>query len=191
MGRAFLASSALLACLVCFAAAQGSDPASVAQRKLDSIRLGTAKRGSAIVFSPGEANAWARAQLPKTIPKGVRNLYLDFGHDVVTGTALVDFLKVRDSQGLESNWAMRKLLEGERPVKAIARVVSKNGDATVYLTRLEVAQVKLSGGVLDFMIDNFVRHFYPNVKIGEPIELEDGIDHLEVRSTGVSVIMSR
>lgn len=189
MRRTIFAGFALLFALAGAAYPQSSALAQRAQRKLDVIRTGHAQPGSTMVFTLAEVNAWAREKLPTVVPQGVRNPFLDLGTGTITATALVDFLKVRDSQGSESSWAMQKLLEGERPVKVAVRIASSNGRATVFLTRLEVASAALSGSSLDFMVDHFLRPFYPDAKINQPFELAEGIDHIDVRPTGVRVTM--
>lgn len=169
------------------AAALAADPLfDSAQRKLDSITEDKAKPGSIVTFSPAEANAWARGTLPSLVPQGIRNLRLEFAAEVVTGTALVDFQKVRNAQGF-----MARMLEGERPVRAIARVVSGKGKATVNLTRVEISQAAASGTLLEFLIQNFVRPVYPAAKINEPIELGNRIERIDVRPTGVYVFIKK
>src|SRR5438093_335986 len=118
---------------------RAAGPAESAQQKLDLIQANQAKPGSTVVFTPAEVNAWAHASLPGLVPKGVRNDHLDLGVDIITGTALVDFLKVREGLGKSTGTIMSKLLQGERPVKAVVRIVSSKGRATVYLTRIEMS----------------------------------------------------
>jgi hypothetical protein len=161
-------------------------PYDSAKRKLDSITQDTAKPGSTVLFTPAEANAWARGELPRLVPQGVRNLRLDFGSAVVTGTAVVDFQKVRNAQGL-----MARMLQGERPVRAVARVVSSSGRATVHLTRVEISQAAASGTLLEFLIQNFVQPVYPAAKINEPIELGNRVDRIDIRPTGVYVFIKK
>ena len=178
--------------LACALSAQGADPLfESAQQKLDLIREGHAARGSVVQFTPTEANAWARTKLAETVPTGVRNLHLVFGTDTVTGAALVDFRKVREANGVESSWLISRLLEGERPVRAIIHLASINGSATVALTRVEVSNAAASGTLLDFLMRNFVKPLYPSARINEPVELDDPIERVEVRATGVRVVMKK
>jgi hypothetical protein len=61
-----------------------------------------------------------------------------------------------------------------------ARIQSAKGRATVYLERVEIGGLAVSGSTLDFMIHNFFTPLYPNAKIDEEFELADKIDHIEV-----------
>ena len=135
-----------------------------------------------------EVNAWTRANLPALVPKGVRDEVLSLGSDVVTATALIDFLKVREGLGKSTGIIMSKLLEGERPVKATVRIASSHGRVTIYLTRIEISGAAASGSVLDFITQNIVRAVYPAAKIGEPIDVTNNrIDRIEVRPAGIRV----
>ena len=162
-----------------------------AQQKLDMIEAGRAARGSSVVFTESEANAWARGKLAEVAPQGVRNLRLSLGAEVVTGAALVDFLKLREAGGQGSSWFWTRMLQGERPVNATIRVVSTSGRATVYLTRVEISNAAATGSLLDFLIQNFVRTLYPAVKINQPIELDDPVERIDVRPGGVRVTMKK
>ena len=58
---------------------------------------------------------------------------------------------------------------------------SAHGKATVYLQRVEIGGLAVSGYTLDFMIETFFLPLYPNAKINQPFELNDNVDRLEVR----------
>ena len=113
------------------------------------------------------------------MPEGVRQLHLDLGAGTATGTAMVDFLKVRRGQGEETPWLIAKLIEGEKYVKVNARIQSGNGKATVYLQRVEISGLAVSGSTLDFLIRNFFLPLYPDAKINQPFELADRVDRIE------------
>jgi hypothetical protein len=165
--------------------------ADVAQAKIDTIVENRAAPGSVVAFSPAECNAWAHARLPALVPKGIRNEVLDFGYDTVTGSALMDFLAIREGLGLKNGAIFTRLLSGERPVKANVRVVSANGQVTVYLLRLEVGGVVMAGYMLDTLIDNVLRPVYPGAKVNQPIALDYRIERVEVRPTGVRVAIKK
>lgn len=148
--------------------------------KLDLIERGQAKPGAVIGFTSTELNAWASAEAPMVVPQGFRKPRLELGNGTATAYALVDFLKVRSGAGIETNWLIAKLIQGEKPVKAIAQISSANGKATVQLLRVEIAGLAVSGATLDFLIQTFFLPLYPNAKIDEPFELADGIDHIQV-----------
>ena len=178
----------LLAAALCYA---GDPLASSTQRKFDQISAHKVKRGSVVVLTPAELNAWARMKVAESFPEGLRSPSIELGKGEATGSALVDFLKLRQGQGKETGWLISRMIEGERPLKVWVRVTSSAGTATVYLTRVDLGGATLSGRTLDFLIDNFFRPRYPAAKIGEPFELEDSIDHVEIEPTGVRVVLKR
>lgn len=180
------------AALIALAEPRMTDPlARSAQRKLDVIESGKAKPGSMFVFSSAELNAWARAKVKTKFPEGVRAPRLELGNGTATAWAAINFLKVRHGQGLETNWFISKLIDGEKPVKVIVRIESARGRATVYLQRVEISGLAVSGSTLDFLIDNFFKPLYPDAKINQPFELEDNVDRIEVHPPDARVVIKR
>ena len=157
------------------------DPlADAVTRKIDLLENGAAKPGSVFVFTSSELNAWVRAKAPSVVAQGFRNPRLDLGSGSATGYALVDFLKIRSASGLETNWLLAKLIEGEKPVNATAEIRSSNGQLTVHLKRVEIGGIAVTGSALDFLIRNFFLPLYPNAKIDQPVALADRVDRIQV-----------
>ena len=177
--------------VLCAGLAFAADPATTAQQKLDSLNNGTAKRGSVVEFSSAEVNAWARAEVPKVVPDGIRNVSVELGLGTGTASALVNFLKMRQAAGKETGRLMTMMLNGERPLKVYVRVASANGRCTVYLTRVELSGVVIAGSTLDFLIQNFFHPLYPDAHINEPFDLADDIDRIEFLPTGIKVTVKR
>lgn len=143
------------------------------------------------VFTAADLNAWIRFKVPQVVPEGLRQPRLELGYNSATGYALVDFLKVRKGAGVETNWLVAKIIQGEKPVRASARIQSANGRLTVYLQRVEISGLAVSGGTLDFLIQTFFLPFYPNAKINEPVELADGIERIETTPAEARIYMKR
>ncbi len=162
-----------------------------ARQKLDLIEARQAPPGSVVVFTPEEIDTWARVRLPEIVPEGLRNPRATLGTDTGTGYALVDFLKLRHAQGEATNFFLRKLIEGERPVKATIRLQSGGGRATVFLTRVELSNVVADGTVLDFLMKTFLLPLYPDAKINEPFDLGYDIDRIDIRPSGVRVTFKK
>lgn len=169
-----------------------ADPqAARVSHKLDMIQSGKAKPGAVYVFTSAELNAWARAKAPTVVPHGLRQPRLELGNNTAAGFALVDFLKIRQGAGIETNWLVAKLIQGEKPVKVTARIQSANGRATVSLQRVEIGGLAVSGNTLDFLIHNFFMPLYPNAKIDEPFDLADRIDRIEVTPAEARVYIKK
>ena len=145
--------------------------------KLDLIEQHRARRGSVVVFPIADLNAWSAVKAAEVVPEGLRQPRLELGNGAATAYALVDFLKLRNGAGVETNWLVAKLIQGEKPLKVTARIQSANGRATVSLQRVEIGGLAVSGSTLDFLIHNFFMPLYPNAKIDEPMT-GDLFDHV-------------
>lgn len=161
-----------------------------AWNKLDAIESGRAKPGSVIVFTPAELNAWAEARVPQMMD-GLRTPRIELGTDTATGSARVDFLKMRQAEGVATNPVLATLIVGERPLKVTVRVESGGGRCTVHLMRVEISGIAATGPVLDLLVSAFFRPLFPDAKIGQPFELGNNIDRLEVRPSGVRVSIKK
>lgn len=179
------------ACLAAAAIAAVNPLSENVTRKLDLIETGRAKSGTVITFTAAELNAWVRAKAPSVVPEGFRNPRLELGSGTATASALVDFEKIRQASGMETNWLLGKLMEGEKPVTATAVLQSAMGRATVHLVSVEIDGVVVSGAALDFLIHTFLLPLYPNAKIDEPFELAGGVDHIEVTPTEARVYIKK
>ncbi len=168
-----------------------ADPAfQRAWNKLDLIDSGKAKRGSTILFTPVEINAWCRTRIPQLVD-GVRDARVDLGTGTANGSATVDFVKMRQGEGLKTNALVKRMIDGERPVKVSVRIESSGGRATVYLVSVELGGVAASGTVLDLLVNTFFKPLFPEAHINEPFELADNIESIEARPDGIRVRMKR
>jgi hypothetical protein len=151
------------------------------KKKFREIEQKQAKPGSRIPITSQEINAYVENELPLVAPKGIRKPHVDLdGNNTATGSALIDFVKLRSAQGKPTNWLMRKLLEGEREVKVTTRVTSGNGTATVNVQRVEIGGLPIQGAALDFLIKNYLIPNYPQAKIGRPFKLHQQVDSIQV-----------
>src|SRR5581483_1134885 len=158
-----------------------SQEARAVQSKFDRIHEGHAKPGSTVTFGAHELNVWVAEEVPSYAPHGVRNTRIELGRGTATASALIDFLKVRQAQGAQTNWLIAKLIEGEHPVTVSAHISSSGGRATVYLQSVEISGMTITGNTLDFLIDNFLRPLFPDAHINEPFELDEHVDRIEVQ----------
>jgi hypothetical protein len=176
-----LGTRSLIFVLAASALLRGADPvATSVSRKLDLIQAGQAKPGSVFRFTAAELNAWVRVKAPTIIPEGFRQPHLVLGNGEANASALIDFLKVRHAGGVETNWLVAKLIQGEKLVTARATIQSAHGQATVHLVRVEIGGLAVTGAPLDFLVQNFFLPFYPEAKIDEPFELAGNVDRIEV-----------
>ncbi|SPE28187.1 conserved hypothetical protein [Candidatus Sulfopaludibacter sp. SbA3] len=159
-----------------------------AQLKFALIEAGHLRPGARIVLSLNELTAYAEHD----VPDGVRNPRLRVtAPGVATGTAMVDFGKVRRAQGYQPGWLLSRLLDGERPVSVTARIQSGGGKATVSVERVEVGGLEIDGKALDFLIQNFLIPMYPEAAVGRPFELGHRIEKLDVQPSAVGVLIGK
>lgn len=159
-----------------------------AKQKLDQIEAGQMRPGSRVVLLPREIEAYAAHEAPQ----GVRNPKIAItSAGIATASALVDFGKLRQSEGHSPGWLLSKLLDGERPLSVTARITSSRGHAQVEVERVEISGMEIKGEMLDFLIQNVFQPLYPDAAVGRPFELGNRIDRLEIDPRGVNVLIGR
>jgi hypothetical protein len=161
-----------------------------AAQKIEMIEQDRAAPGSRIWLSLEELNAYGSRLVVESVPQGVRSTRLALAPGRAIGSALIDFLKVREVKGNPSNFLLAWILSGEKPVQAAARIESGNGQATVFVEQVTISGVTASGSTLDFLIQQFLLPAYPDAKIGRPIRLKHGVDRIEIGSAGVNVVLA-
>jgi hypothetical protein len=132
-----------------------------------------------------------RVKAPGIVHAGFRDPRLQLGNGTAHASALIDFLKVRQASGIETNWLVAKLIQGEKLVTADASIQSAHGKATVHLIRVEIGGLAVTGAPLDFLIQNFFVPFYPGAQIDDPFELADDVDRIVVTPSAALVYIRR
>jgi hypothetical protein len=123
--------------------------------------------------------------------QGIRDPAVQLGAGTASGSAFIDFLKMRQGEGLATNSLIAKLIEGERPLKVSIQLESAHGRATARLTRLEISGIAVTGAPLDFLVNEFFLHMFPDAKVNTPFELNNNIERIELRPDGVRVTMKK
>jgi hypothetical protein len=173
---------------ILFVAGLGAfDEYQAVKHKFNEIESGRLRPGTRVEMTPLELDAYAAREAPQ----GVRNPRLTLSAGVATGSAMVDFGKVRRAQGYQPGWLMSKLLDGERPVSVTARIRSGNGRATVDVEKVAISGVEIDGRTLDFLIQNFLLAMYPDAAVGRPFELGHRIERLDVQARAVGVVIGK
>jgi len=171
----------------------GASPADYpsAAAKIGQIQSDQIPRGARVVLSDAELNAYVEHQLP-TVTAGVRQPRLELlGQGVARGSALVDFAKLRTSEGHSPGWPLSRLLEGEHPVSVTARIRSSGGQATVEVRQVEISGISISGQPLDFLIEHFLLPLYPDAVVDRPFLLDHRIDRIDVEPGRAVVRIAR
>jgi hypothetical protein len=177
---------------VCLLPLLAADPdTQSAQAKLDSIADSKVKPGGVILFPPREVEAWIRSTIPEYVPEGIRDEHIELGTDTATASAIVDFVKMRLSQGKPTNSVLGALIEGERQLTVSVRLESNEGRCTVYLKRVDLGGVAVEGVLLEFLVKTFFLPLFPDAKINEPFDLGYNMERIELRPAGIRVLIKR
>ncbi|MEQ1886611.1 MAG: hypothetical protein ABL967_16220 [Bryobacteraceae bacterium] len=161
-----------------------------ARLKLDAIEAGRIQPGYRVTFTEAEVNAWAADQAARRYD-GISGARIRLGAGTVNASAMIDFIRMRRAEGAETFPALAQLLEGQRPARLDLRVQSNGGYATISPTRLEISNVALTGGALDFLIEKLVLPLFPDTEVNRPFELREGIERIEVVPGALRVVMKR
>jgi hypothetical protein len=155
--------------------------------KFSLIEHDRLKPGSRVDLTARELNAYVQ----QNVPDGVRNPRLELGSGTATGSALIDFAKIRRAQRKPPGLLLAYLLDGERPVTVNARIRSASGTATVDVQRVEISGITIQGRLLDFLIHNYLQPMFPDAKVGQPFTLGHHMERWDVQPSEVGVIIER
>lgn len=165
--------------------------ADIAHQKFARIQTGRLPGGAQVDLSAPELTAWANDEARLYAPGAARDIRLQLENGVATGWMVVDFLKLRQAATGESpGWLMKNLFAGERQVTVRAHFDSHNRRARVDVDRVEVSGVPVEGQTLTFLIDNFLRPTFPDVKVDEWFALGFHMDRFTVSPAGASVFIA-
>lgn len=161
------------------------------QQKAQRIQEGKVPSGGNVKFTSPEVNAWLEMEVSEAVPPGVRDLRARLlTGNTASGSAIVDFVKLRSAQGKPPNWLVGKLLQGEHEVSVTIRVKSGGGRATLTPVRVEISGVPVSGATLDFLVQNYLIPNVPDAKVGKPFSLKYDVERIDV-SQGAAYVYIR
>jgi hypothetical protein len=164
--------------------------ADIAHQKFARIETGKLAPGTRIDFSIIELNAWAADEARLYAPGAARNIKVELTEGGATGSMLLDFLKLRQSAtGEQPGWLAKTLFSGERPVTVKGRFESGSRRARVMVDRVEVSGVAIEGTALEFLIQNWLRPTFPDVKVNQWFELAYRVERFTVTPSGTSVFI--
>ena len=161
-----------------------------AQKKMDLLDSGRAKRGTLVSLSPVELNAWVRTRTPQVVA-GMREPRIELGAGTLKGYALVDLIQMMKAQGSPVSPMFAPMVAGEHPVMISVHLESAPGKCTVFLDEVQFSGTALSGGLLNFLIKAFFEPMFPDAKIDRPFQLKEPMERLDIRADGVRVLMKK
>ena len=164
-----------------------SSAAASAQRKVDHIKANGALAKpdpTPTVFTEQEINAYI-ASGKIQLPEGVQSVHLVGLNGVVTGTARVDFDKVRS--GRSSN-PLLSMFSGVHDVEAEAHAQGSNGTGVIHVDSVALDGVEVPDFLLELFIKKYVQPKYPEVGTDSRIALPDKIDSATIGKHTLTVI---
>jgi hypothetical protein len=155
------------------------------KRKINMIERGRWPHTGAIAFMPGELLALGMSQIDTSAPGAVSQPTLQLEPNGARATALVDFdvlksLNHSTTGSSGKNWLFSKLVSGKQPITVSVQITSGHGRMTVHPTAVSVSGYAVSGGALDFLIQNFVIPEYPEAVISKPFALPPNVAKVEL-----------
>jgi hypothetical protein len=169
-----------------------TSPADLAHRKFGQIENTKLPAGTRVDLTAAELNAWAADEARIWAPGATRNIHLELREGSATGTILIDFPKLNKAvTGEDPGWLMKNLFAGERPVTVTARFESSNRRARVDVERVEVSGVPIEGAALNFLIEEWLKPTFPDVKVNQWFNLGFRINRFAISPNLVSVYIGR
>ncbi|MDX2149327.1 MAG: hypothetical protein SFV54_01230 [Bryobacteraceae bacterium] len=163
-----------------------------AKQKIDLIEEDRAPRGSRVVISESELDAYVRGEAPNVVGQGaVKSSKVQLRPRGGRIDAQVDFIRLQQNTGRKPGWLLSRLLKGEHAVSATVRMQSGKGQATIWVDEVTLNGVPIGGPLLDFLMDTFIEPKFPDVKIGEPFPLKHGVERVDIRAEAVQVQIKR
>lgn len=108
------------------------------------------------------------------LPAGVQSLKLEAVPGVITGTAQIDFDKVRE--GSRSSNPLLSMFSGVHEVVVIAQAHGAGGQGYVHVDSVALDGVEIPNFVLELFVDKFLTPKYPQIGMDSQFALPDRID---------------
>jgi len=125
------------------------------------------------VFTEKEVNAYVASDNVK-LPVGVQSVRLVGTPGVITGTAQVDFDRVRE--GVHSSNPLLGIFSGVHEVVVVANAHGSGRTGYVHVDSVSLDGVEVPHFVLELFVDKFLTPKYPQIGIDSQFALPDRID---------------
>ena len=125
------------------------------------------------VLTEKEVNAYIASENVK-LPEGVKSVHLSGTPGVITGTAQVDFDKVRE--GVHSSNPLLGIFSGVHEVVVVAHGYGKTRKGYVHADSVSLDGVEVPHFILELFVEKFLTPKYPQIGIDSQFALPDRID---------------
>lgn len=178
----------LLACVSLLCSAASSPELVSAEKKLRHIETnGAAARPdqTPTVLSEKEMNAYVASD-DVQLPEGVKPVQLVGTPGVITGTAQVDFDKVRE--GTHSSNPLLGMFSGVHEVVVIAHGYGKAGTGHVHTDSVSLDGVEVPHFILELFVEKFLTPKNPQIGIDSQFALPNRIDSAVVGEHQLTIV---
>ena len=124
-------------------------------------------------FAETEANSYLASDKVK-LPVGVQSLKLQGAPGIITGTAQVDFDRVRE--GTHSSNPLLSIFSGVHEVVVVADARGAGGQGYVHVDSVSLDGVEIPQFVLELFVEKFLQPKYPQIGLDSQFPLPDRID---------------
>lgn len=124
------------------------------------------------VFTEAEINAYVAADV--VLPNGVQSVKLQGSPGIITGTAEIDFDKVRE--GINSSNPLLSMFNGVHEVVVVAHAHGESHTGYVHADSVSLDGVTVPHFVLELFVEKFLTSRYPEIGIDSKFALPDRID---------------
>jgi len=119
-------------------------------------------------------------------PAGVESVHLTGSPGAISGTAKVDFDKVR--AGIHSSNPLLSIFSGIHNVEAEAHAYGRGGQGYVHVDSVSLDGIEVPEFVLRLFVEKYIQPRNPNIGIDSQFKLPDRIDSAVVGQHQVTLV---
>jgi hypothetical protein len=163
-----------------FAAASTSGDVAAMERKLKHLEAnGRAAHPNQTptVFTEPEVNAYLASNNVR-LPAGVQSVRLEGQTGVITGTAHVDFDRIRE--GIHSSNPLLSIFRGVHEVVVMTHAHGEGRRGYVHVDSVSLDNIEVPRFVLQLFVEKYLQPKYPQIGLDSQFALPDRIDSATV-----------
>ena len=125
------------------------------------------------IFTEQEVNSYLASD-NIILPDGVRSVKLEGAPGVITGTAQVDFDRIRE--GARSSNPLLSIFSGVHQVVVFAHAYGANREGFVHVDSVSLDGVEIPRFVLQLFVEKYLQPRYPQLGLDSRFPLADRVD---------------
>lgn len=189
MKLAFVSAAFVLAIAsLCFAGPSNSRDADSLQRKLtyiDHNGHSTHPNHKPTIITDLEVNAYLASDYVN-LPAGVQSVKLAGEAGVITGTAHIDFDRIRE--GIHSANPLLSIFSGVHDVIVVTHAHGESGKGYVHVDSVSLDGIQVPRFVLEMFVEKFLTPKYPEIGLDSEFALPDRINSATVGTHELTIV---